>query len=113
VAALVVGDPSHIDRGYKEEPNMNFKMLSTVFVSIFLAELGDKTQIATLILASQEGLSRVAVFIGASCALVLACLLAVLIGSQFSRFVSPQVLKIAAGVGFIVLGAWILITAKA
>ena len=92
---------------------MNFKMLSTVFVSIFLAELGDKTQIATLMLASQEGLSKIAVFIGASCALVLACLLAVVIGSQLSRFVSPQLLKIVAGIGFVVIGVWILVTARA
>jgi putative Ca2+/H+ antiporter (TMEM165/GDT1 family) len=92
---------------------MNFKMLSTVFLSIFLAELGDKTQIATLILASQEGLNKAAVFLGASCALVLACLLAVVIGSQFNRFVSPQVLKIVAGIGFILLGAWILVTTRA
>lgn len=92
---------------------MNFKMLSTVFLSIFLAELGDKTQIATLILASQKELNRIGVFVGASCALVLACLLAVVIGSQFSRLVSPRVLKTVAGIGFIVLGTWTLVTAKA
>ena len=92
---------------------MDLKMLSTVFLSIFLAELGDKTQIATLILASQEGLNKVTVFVGASCALVLACLLAVVIGSQLNRLVSPRTLKMIAGIGFIVLGTWILVAARA
>ena len=90
---------------------MSFRVLLAVFASIFVAELGDKTQIATLLLAADKGTSKVAVFLGASCALVLACLLAVLIGSQISRWVSPRILKMVAGLGFIGLGAWIILTA--
>jgi len=92
---------------------MNLKMLVAVFSTVFIAELGDKTQLATLLLAADKQMNRVAVFVAASCALVFACLLAVLIGAQISRWVSPRVLKIIAGIGFLGLGAWMLISARA
>jgi len=92
---------------------MDFRMLLVVFTTVFIAELGDKTQIATLLIAADKDMNRVAVFVAASCALVLACLLAVLIGSQISRWVSPRTLKIVAGLGFVLLGAWVLISARA
>ena len=95
------------------EVKMDFKMLLAVFSTVFVAELGDKTQLATLLIAADKQMNRVAVFLAASCALVLACLLAVLIGSQISRWVSPRTLKIVAGLGFILLGAWILTSARA
>ena len=95
------------------EVKMDFKMLLAVFSTVFVAELGDKTQLATLLIAADKEMNRVAVFLAASCALVLACLLAVLIGSQISRWVSPRTLKIVAGLGFILLGAWILTSARA
>jgi putative Ca2+/H+ antiporter (TMEM165/GDT1 family) len=92
---------------------MNFKVLLAVFSTVFIAELGDKTQLATLLLAADRQMNRVAVFVAASCALVLACLLAVLIGAQISRWVSPRTLKIIGGIGFIGLGIWILLSARA
>ena len=92
---------------------MDFRMLLAVFTTVFIAELGDKTQLATLLIAADKEMNRVAVFLAASCALVLACLLAVLIGSQLSRWMSPRTLKIIAGLGFFVLGAWMLLSARA
>jgi putative Ca2+/H+ antiporter (TMEM165/GDT1 family) len=92
---------------------MNFKVLLAVFSTVFIAELGDKTQLATLLLAADRQMNRVAVFVAASCALVLACLLAVLVGAQISRWVSPRTLKIIGGIGFIGLGIWILLSARA
>jgi putative Ca2+/H+ antiporter (TMEM165/GDT1 family) len=92
---------------------MNFKVLLAVFSTVFIAELGDKTQLATLLLAADKQMNRVAVFVAASCALVLACLLAVLVGAQISRWVSPRTLKIIGGIGFIGLGIWILLSARA
>jgi putative Ca2+/H+ antiporter (TMEM165/GDT1 family) len=85
------------------------KALLVVFLSVFLAELGDKTQLATLLFATDRNLSRTAVFAAASGALVLSSLLAVLFGSQLSRLVSPSTLRLVAGIGFIVIGAWMLI----
>jgi putative Ca2+/H+ antiporter (TMEM165/GDT1 family) len=84
-----------------------------IFVTVFLAELGDKTQLATLLFAADQKSSRVGVFVASSGALVLSSLLAVIIGSQLSEYVSPTALKIVAGVGFILIGLWVLIDARA
>ncbi len=83
-----------------------------VFISIFLAELGDKTQLATFLFATDPNLSRTAVFAASSLALVLSSLLAVVLGSQISHFVSPNKLRVGAGIGFIVIGIWFLATAR-
>ena len=84
------------------------KGLMLVFLSVFVAELGDKTQLATLLFATNPGLSRVGVFLAASVALVLSSLLAVLLGTQISQLVSPKTLRVIAGLGFIVIGLWML-----
>lgn len=83
-----------------------------VFLSVFLAELGDKTQVATLLFATDKNLSRVAVFAASSAALVFASLLAVFFGAEISRLLSPSALKVVAGVGFVVIGIWMLIVAQ-
>lgn len=85
------------------------KALMMVFLSVFLAELGDKTQLATLLFAADQKLSRVGVFAAASAALVFSSLLAVLFGAQISRIVSPSTLKVMAGLGFIGIGLWMLV----
>lgn len=85
------------------------KALILVFLSVFVAELGNKTQLATLLFATDPSLSRVGVFLAASAALVFTSLLAVLLGAQISRFVSPAALKAVAGFGFISIGLWMLI----
>jgi putative Ca2+/H+ antiporter (TMEM165/GDT1 family) len=87
---------------------MDFKILLTTFGMIFLAELGDKTQLATFAFAA-ENKSRLAVFIGSASALVLTSLLAVVFGSTISRFVPVNYIKIGAGALFILLGLWILL----
>jgi len=87
---------------------MDWKTLLTTFVTIFLAELGDKTQLATFAF-SAESTSRLAVFIGSAMALVLTSLLGVLFGSVVHRLVPPQAIKIGAGSLFILLGLWMLI----
>jgi len=84
------------------------KALMLVFLSVFVAELGDKTQLATLLFATDPGLSRVGVFLAASVALVLSSLLAVLLGTQISQLVSPKTLRVIAGLGFTVIGLWML-----
>ena len=82
--------------------------LWSVFVTVFFAELGDKTQLATLLFAADPQVSRVGVFCASAGALVLSSLLAVLVGSQLSMFVSPRILKIVAGIGFVLIGGWML-----
>jgi putative Ca2+/H+ antiporter (TMEM165/GDT1 family) len=87
---------------------MEIRMLLAVFSSVFLAELGDKTQLATVCFACDENLSKYGVFLASSAALVASTALAVLVGGVVSRFVSPQHLKIGAGVLFLAIGAWTL-----
>ena len=82
--------------------------LWSIFVTVFFAELGDKTQLATLLFAADPQVSRVGVFCASAGALVLSSLLAVLIGGQLSAVVSPKVLKLVAGIGFVVIGGWML-----
>jgi len=85
---------------------MDWKLVGSTFVAIFLAEMGDKTQLATMGLAA--GSSRWAVFAGSALALVATSAVAVLAGEAVSRLVSPLWLKRAAGVAFVAMGAWFL-----
>ena len=85
--------------------------LWAVFVTIFLAELGDKTQLATLLFAADTKGSLLCVFLAASGALILSSFLAVLIGGQLTDYVSPRMLKFVAGLGFIGIGIWVLLDA--
>ena len=85
---------------------MDLKILVTVFGIVFLAELGDKTQLATLLFAAKSPGNLITVFIGASAALVVASAIGVVAGSVISQFLSPKFLSYVAGVGFLVIGAW-------
>jgi Ca2+/H+ antiporter, TMEM165/GDT1 family len=87
---------------------MDIKILLSTFGMIFLAELGDKTQLATFAFSANSS-SKVSVFIGSAAALVLTSLLGVLVGSAVSRLIPPQVIKIGAGILFMVLGAWMVL----
>ena len=83
---------------------MNWKLFGSAFGLVFLAELGDKTQLATLSLAA-SGKSKVLVFLGAACALVLTSAIAAIAGEAISRVVPPIWLRRAAGAAFLTLGA--------
>ena len=89
---------------------MDLKLLLTTFGMVFLAELGDKTQLATFCF-SAECDSRLSVFLGSAGALVLSSLIAVFLGAAVSRYISPTMIKTAAGVFFIIVGAWTLYAA--
>ena len=88
---------------------MDLKTLVTTFSLIFLAELGDKTQFAALCL-SADSKSPLAVFLGASLALVTSALLAVLLGAFLARCFPPHVIKTVGGILFIVMGVVMLAT---
>ena len=90
---------------------MNWKLLSTVFTSVFIAELGDKTQLATLLFASDKEISKLTVFAGASLALILTSAIGVLAGGVLSNYVSEKHLHYLAGIGFIAIGIWTLLKA--
>jgi len=82
----------------------------SVVVTVFLAEIGDKTQVATMLFATDRRVSGWVVFTGASVALVAAAAIGVLVGGQIERFVKPATLKMVAGVGFIAIGVWTLLS---
>ncbi len=80
----------------------------TVFFSVFFAELGDKTQLATLLFAADGERSKALVFVAASSALALSTGVAVLLGSAAERYLAALPLKLIAGAGFIVIGAMLV-----
>ncbi len=90
---------------------MDWKILSTVFTSVFIAELGDKTQLATLLFASDTDASKLTIFAGAALALVVTSAIGVAAGSAMSHYVSERTLHYLAGIGFIAIGVWTLLKA--
>ena len=90
---------------------MDLKIISTVFITVFLAELGDKTQLATLLFAADKDHSKWIVFLGASAALILSSALGVFAGSIISDHLNPKMLHYLAGIGFIAIGIWTLVSA--
>ncbi|MDX2313990.1 MAG: TMEM165/GDT1 family protein [Gammaproteobacteria bacterium] len=85
---------------------MDIKLFATVFGTIFLAELGDKTQLATLLFASKTPANLLTVFLGASLALIVATVIGVAAGGLVSQYVNQKYLSYAAGVGFVLVGMW-------
>lgn len=85
---------------------MEWKAFATVFAAIFIAELGDKTQLATFLFASRDETSRWVIFAGAASALVLASAVSVLAGTIVSQLISEKVINYVAGAAFIAIGIW-------
>lgn len=88
---------------------MDFRLFATVFATVFVAELGDKTQLATLLYASDASHPKLTVFAAAAAALVLTSALGVLAGALLSEHVNPKLLRWVAGGGFIAVGLWVLL----
>jgi putative Ca2+/H+ antiporter (TMEM165/GDT1 family) len=86
-------------------------LLVTTFVSVFVAELGDKTQLATMALSGDapSAHARMYVFAGASLALITTSAIGVLAGAALGRVLSPTLIQRAAGLLFVALGAWMLL----
>jgi putative Ca2+/H+ antiporter (TMEM165/GDT1 family) len=88
---------------------MDFKLFATVFMTIFVAELGDKTQLATLLYASDASHPRMTIFAASAAALIATSAIAVLAGSVVADHVDPKVVRWFAGLGFVAVGIWILL----
>lgn len=87
---------------------MDYRTLIIVFGTVFVAELGDKTQLATMLFAADREVSRWVVFLGSAGALVLSSALGVLAGGLIAGWVGPRSMSLLAGFGFIAIGAWTL-----
>ena len=92
---------------------MDIKLAITVFTVVFLAELGDKTQLATLLFSAKSPENLLTVFFGASLALVLTSAIGVLAVGLVAQYVSPKLLSYVAGAGFVVIGVWTVWQASA
>lgn len=87
---------------------MDWNLLGLSFVTVFLSELGDKSQLAAIALSGQ-GQSQKAIFFGTAGALVLTSLLGALAGGAVSEFLPTRILKAIAAVGFAILAIRLLL----
>ncbi len=83
---------------------MDLRFFFTVFSTVFLAELGDKTQLATFLYASDAERSKLVVFLAAASALVVTSAIGVALGSVVAQYVNPRMLSYLAGAGFVIIG---------
>ena len=86
---------------------MDFPLLISTFVTVFLAELGDKTQLATVAISGTSN-RPLAVFLGSSSALVLASLIGAVAGGSLSAVIPADWLQLIASTGFLVIGGRLL-----
>jgi len=82
------------------------KTILLIFGSVLLAELGDKTQLATMLYATDKTIQPLYVFLAAAGALVVSTFLAVMFGSTITRYMPERTLKLIAGIAFIAVGIW-------
>ena len=87
---------------------MEWKLLFTVFASVFVAEMADKTQLVTMLFAADRDVSKWTVFLGSASALVLTSAIGVAAGALLAQWVSVKLMSLIAGAGFIVIGGWTL-----
>src|SRR5262245_45945039 len=92
------------------EETMDLRLFATVFTTVFVAELGDKTQLATLLYASDTSHPKLTVFAASATALVLTSALGVLAGSLIADRIDARILRWVAGLGFVAVGLWTLAT---
>ncbi len=90
---------------------MEYKVFFTVFTAVFIAEIGDKTQLATMLFAADKEVSKLTVFFGASLALIVASGIGVFAGSLISQYISEKQLHYIAGIGFLGIGIWTILKA--
>ena len=87
---------------------MEWKVFLTVFATVFIAEMADKTQIATLLFAADRDTSKLTVFIGASLALIATSAIGVAAGAVLSQYLYVKLMSYVAGTAFIAIGVWTL-----
>jgi putative Ca2+/H+ antiporter (TMEM165/GDT1 family) len=81
-----------------------------MFSAIFLAEMGDKTQVATILFASEEKNSPLVVFVTSASALVIGAAISTMLGAAGGKWFAHVPVKLIAGIGFIAIGAWSIIS---
>ena len=90
---------------------MLLTLLLTTFITVFLAEMGDKTQLTTITLSSSTN-KPLAVFIGSATALILATLLGALAGNSIANLIPAFILKLLSGIVFLIIGINLMTQSK-
>lgn len=90
---------------------MDWKVFITVFFTVLVAELGDKSQFVTALFATHKEVSKISIFLAASAALVFASGLGVIAGTLLSEYINEKYLHYVAGVGFVGIGIWTIVNA--
>jgi putative Ca2+/H+ antiporter (TMEM165/GDT1 family) len=88
-------------------PDFSGQSFLVIFITVFFAEMGDKTQLATMLMSAQSA-SPWSIFFGSASALITASLISVLLGDWLTRLVPPETLQLVAGSGFILIGCFVL-----
>ena len=86
---------------------MDTSLLISVFITVFIAEIGDKTQIATVAISGSSN-RPLAVFLGSASALIFASFLGAIAGGSFAKIIPETILKLAAATGFLIIGIKLL-----
>ena len=87
---------------------MEWKIFATVFAAVFVAEMADKTQLVTLLFATDKAVSKWLVFLASASALVLTSAIGVVAGTLLSQVINVKTMSLIAGTGFILIGVWTL-----
>ena len=90
---------------------MELKVFFTVFAAMFIAELGDKNQLAPMLFKADKEISKWTVFLGAAAALIVATAVGIIAGALLSEFINEKYLNYLAGSGFIPIGVFTLLRA--
>lgn len=85
---------------------MSTKMFFTIFFTVFVAELGDKTQLTTLLFATDKKISPWGIFAASAAALVTTSALGVVAGTALSQAINEKYLRLASGIAFLAIGLW-------
>ena len=87
---------------------MDWKLFATVFISVFIAEMADKTQLVTMLFAADREVSKLLVFLASAAALVATSAIGVAAGSLLSQYINVKAMSAIAGTGFVLIGLWTL-----
>jgi putative Ca2+/H+ antiporter (TMEM165/GDT1 family) len=87
---------------------MEWKLFATIFASVFIAEMADKTQLVTLLFAADREVSKLTVFFAAALALVATSAIGVAAGTLLSQVINVRLMSLIAGAGFVLIGLWTL-----
>lgn len=87
---------------------MEWKLFATVFLSVFIAEMADKTQLVTMLFAADREVSKWTVFFAAALALAATSAIGVAAGALLTQYINVKMMSLLAGSAFIVIGVWTL-----